>query len=296
MKSAELLPNTNRINNYMVYKEFLITSEPFNPEILSGLLWNLDISGISEEVNCLKVFSVSITKFDIENILNDLVHNKLVRSFHVEENFVEERNWNEEWENSREIIRVSEKFVIKPTFKNYSAGRDEIVLTIDPKMSFGTGEHQTTRLMLQLEEKYVKKGTKVLDIGTGTGVLAIAAIKLGASSAIANDIDEWCYNNCKENSELNDTVSDIDFRICTLEEITETDFDLVVANIQKDILLNLAGEIYSRLNKNGYLLISGLLYLDEQEINTYYSMTGFIFLETTRLDEWIAMAFKKVEQ
>lgn len=278
----------------MVYKEFLITSEPFNPEILSGLLWNLDISGISEEVNCLKVFSVSVTKYDIENILNDLVQNNLIRGFHVDENFVEERNWNEEWENSREIIRVSEKFVIKPTFKNYSAGKDEIVLIIDPKMSFGTGEHQTTRLMLQLEEKYVSKGTKVLDIGTGTGVLVIAAIKLGASSAIANDIDEWCYQNCQENSELNDTVTNIDFRICTLEEIPETDFDLIFANIQKDVLLNLAEEIYSRLNKNGNLLISGLLYLDEQEIITNYSNTGFTFLETTRLDEWIALAFKKV--
>ncbi len=170
----------------MIYKEFIVTAEPFIPDILSGVLWNLKINGISEEVNCLKVFSDSVSKNDIELILNDLLNNKMLFSFSVEENFIEDKNWNAEWEKSRDVIRVTDRIIIKPTFKEYIAKENEIVLTLDPKMSFGTGEHQTTKMMLQLEEKYIKDGMKVLDIGTGTGILAIAAIKLGAS-----------YCNCK---------------------------------------------------------------------------------------------------
>ena len=277
----------------MIYKEFLITAEPFNPDILSGVLWELNISGISEEVNCLKVFSGSVSKIEIENLLNNLQINNMLRSFKVEENYIEEKNWNEEWEKSREIIRVSDKFIIRPTFKNYNAENGEIVLTIDPKMSFGTGEHQTTKMMLQLEEKFVKQGMKVLDIGTGTGILAIAAIKLGASSAIANDVDEWCYENCIENSGLNNTIDKIEFRICTVDAIPETRFDMIIANIQKNILTDIAEDISIRIKPDGILLLSGLLYIDEQEIISHYNSFGFHLLGKSQSDEWLAIAMKK---
>ncbi|MCJ7553618.1 MAG: 50S ribosomal protein L11 methyltransferase [Ignavibacteriaceae bacterium] len=276
----------------MIYKEFIVTAEPFIPDILSGVLWNLNISGISEEVNCLKVFSDSVSKNDIELILNDLLNNKMLFSFTVEENFLEDKNWNAEWEKNRDIIRVTDRIIIKPTFKEYIAKENEIVLIIDPKMSFGTGEHQTTKMMLQLEEKYIKGGMKVLDIGTGTGILAIAAIKLGASTAVANDIDEWCYENGIENSALNSTTEQIDFRICTLDKIEENNFDIIIANIQKNVLIELADEISSRVKLNGVLLLSGLLHIDEKDVLEIYSSLGFIFSETIRMDEWIAIALR----
>ena len=159
-------------------------------------------------------------------------------------------------------------------------------------MSFGTGEHQTTKMMLQLEEKYIKDGMKVLDIGTGTGILAIAAIKLGASFAIANDIDEWCYENSIENSELNNTTEQIDFRICTLDKIEENNFDLVIANIQKNVLIEMADKIRSRIRPDGILLLSGLLHIDEKDILEIYNSFGFIFLEKIRIDEWIAIVLR----
>lgn len=274
----------------MVYKEFLITADPFNSDLITGMLWDIDITGISEEVNCLKVFSATVSKKEIEDELENLVKNKLIRSFSVEENFIEDKNWNEEWEKSRNVIKASDRIVIKPTFREYQAQENEIVLTIDPKMSFGTGEHQTTKLILKLLEKYIKAGMKILDVGTGTGILAIASIKLGAEFAIANDIDEWCYENSVENSELNSTTKNIDFRICTIDQIQDDDFHLIIANIQKNILIEIAEEVKLRIKQNGILLLSGLLHLDEPDILKIYTKIGFEKIETIQMDEWIAIS------
>lgn len=277
----------------MIYKEFLVTTEPFIPDLISGFLWELDITGLSEEVNCIKIFSHDLTKDKIEELLQNLVNNKLLSTYNVEENFIEERNWNEEWEKSRDIIRVSDKIVIKPTFKDYNVQENEIVVTLDPKMSFGTGEHQTTRMMIQLIEKFMQPGMKVLDVGTGTGILAIAAVKLGASKAIAFDIDEWCIENSKENFELNNVTDKIEICLCTLNDIQEKDFDLIIANIQKNILLEMKTGISSRIKNLGILLLSGILHTDEYDIVREYQQLNFNLINKLQADEWLALAFKK---
>jgi len=120
-------------------------------------------------------------------------------------------------------------------------------------------------------EKYLKPGMKVLDAGSGTAILGIAAAKLGAESVIAFDIDEWCYDNGIENTQLNNVVDKVDIRKCELEEIEENDFDLVIANIQKNILLELAEGFKSRIKQTGILILSGLLEMDREAINFKFS-------------------------
>jgi ribosomal protein L11 methyltransferase len=277
------------------YKEFNITSEPFIPEVISGVLWDLDITGINEDVNCIKVFAKEDSTASVELIsahLQKLADEKMIFNFSVEENLVEDRNWNEEWEKSVNIIEVSDKLVIKPTFKNYQSKPGQVIITIDPKMSFGTGEHQTTKLVLQFLETNVEKGIRLLDVGSGTGVLAIAAIKLGAESAIAVDIDEWCYDNGKENCKLNFVDNNIDVRLGEIKDIPENNFDLITANIQKNILLNIAEEFKTRLKPVGLLILSGLLYTDEEDIIKKYSALNFELLEKKSLDEWIALKLR----
>ncbi len=277
------------------YKEFLITAEPFNPEILSSILWQLDITGVNEEVNCLKIFTGENSTLTVDEIkfqLEKLVTNRLLFNFNVEENVLQDKNWNEEWEKSVNVIEVSEKIVIKPTFREYETKPGQIIIIIDPKMSFGTGEHQTTKLVLLLLEKYCKPEAKVLDVGTGTGVLAIAALKLGAASAVAIDNDEWCYSNGKENCELNEIGNEMDVRLSEIKDVNEKDFDIILANIQKNILLLISNDIKSRIKKGGILILSGLLVADESDIRNSYESLGFEYIETKIMEEWIAIVFK----
>jgi ribosomal protein L11 methyltransferase len=276
------------------YKEFIITTEPFNVEILSSILWELNIDGINEEVNCLKVFAQdeNVTVQAIEGELNLLKENKLLREFSVQENFIVEKNWNEEWEKSREVVHVTDKIVIKPTFKEYEAKESEVVLTLDPKMSFGTGDHQTTKICLMFIEKYLKPGMKVLDAGSGTAILGIAAAKLGAEKVIAFDIDEWCYDNGIENTQLNSVVDKVEIKKCVLKEIADNDFDMIIANIQKNILLDLAEGLKSRIKQNEILILSGLLEMDRETIVSKYSELGFTEIDYLKLDDWIGIVLK----
>lgn len=277
------------------YKEFVIKTEPPIPEVVSGILWKLDISGVSEEEPFIKVFSESgkVTKKEIEALLSSLAEEKLIEDYSVDENEFEERNWNEEWEKSLNVIEVSDKIVIRPSTREYAAKDGQLVLTIDPKMSFGTGEHQTTRLMLLMVENYVKMGMNVLDVGTGTGVLAIAAVRLGASHAVAIDNDEWCFDNGIENCEVNGVSDRVEIRLGEVGQVEEKDFDLVLANINKNILMEIGRELTSHVKAGGTLILSGLLYTDEQDITERYGKEGFTVTGKKQMDEWISLVMKR---
>ena len=197
------------MKSYIVFK---ISSKPFLPDVLSGLLWELNIEGITENDEHLIVFAneeSNINEETVKELLNNLVAENVIKEFSVKSKNLEEKNWNELWEKSREVIRISERIVIKPTFKGYESKEDEIVISLDPKMSFGTGEHESTKLVLQLLEKHISGNEKILDVGSGTGILSIASVKLGAPFAIAVDSDEWCYENCRENCKLNNVNDSI---------------------------------------------------------------------------------------
>ena len=276
------------------YKEFQIRTNPFLPEIVTGVLWELNISGLMEEENFLKVFvnEDDISKSVIKKLLGKLMEEQLITDFSVEEKRLENRNWNEEWEKNLNVIRVTDKIVIKPSYKEYKPLKSEIVITIDPKMSFGTGEHQTTKLMLKLIEKHLKQGMKILDVGSGTAVLSIAAIKLGAELAIAIDDDELCLVYGNENCRINSIENKIDIRTGEIKDIEEKDFDLVFANIQKNVLIEIADQIKYRLKEDGLVFLSGLLDGDERDIVKHYTKIEFQLIDKLQLDEWIAVAFR----
>jgi ribosomal protein L11 methyltransferase len=280
------------MKNFFAYKIFC---KPFDPDLLSGLMWDFDITGLLEEDDHITIFiseKSSTTEEQILAKLNRLQQDKLIESYRIEKEILEDKNWNELWEKSREVIRVSDKIVIKPTFKKYSAKQNEIVLTLDPKMSFGTGEHQTTKLILGLLEKYVMRGMKVLDVGSGTGILAIASIKLGAVKAVAVDFDEICHDNCKENCILNGVEDSVEVLTGEIDNVNETDFDLILANIQKNVLLEIADKIKSKLKFGGIIILSGLLESDKIEIEKKYHSLEFKTVQIEAMDEWIAVVLK----
>ncbi len=279
------------------YKEFTITSKPFIPEILQGVLWELNLSGIQEEDDCVKVFceeGSDVSEKEITALLEKMREEKVIESFLVIEKTFENKNWNEEWEKSREVIKVSDRIVIKPSFKDYEAKPNQIVITIDPKMSFGTGEHQSTKLCLLFLEKYVQEGMKILDVGTGTAILAIAAVKLGADKVIAIDNDEWSDENSVENCIVNSVQDKVDVRLCEIKDVNENDFDLVVANIQKDVLLQIKNEIHNRVKLNGIVILSGLLISDREQIQHDYEELNFILIDSSISEEWLSLVFQLI--
>ncbi|MCX7798171.1 MAG: 50S ribosomal protein L11 methyltransferase [Melioribacter sp.] len=277
------------------FKKITVKTIPQNNEIISGLLWQINLNGIEETENELIILyeeSKNISATDIKNILDAATENKLIESYQMTIQELEDKNWNEEYEKRVNIIEVSEKLVIKPSFKHYLPKEGQVVITIDPKMSFGTGEHQTTKMVLRLLEKYVKKDDFVLDIGSGTGILAIASILLGANKAIGIDIDEWCLVNGIENVKANNLENKVEIRLAEVHQIPERDFDIITANINKNVLIDIAEEIKKKIKKTGILILSGLLDTDEEEIIKKYTSLGFFPFEKSQMDEWISIAFK----
>lgn len=276
------------------FKQFIIRTIPQNNEIVSGLLWQLNLDGINETENELIVFadeSKNISADDIKRILDEAEKNNFIESYNLIEEELEDRNWNEEYEKNVKVIEVTDKIVIKPSFKEYHQKAGQLVITIDPKMSFGTGEHQTTKMVLRFLEKYVKQGNIVLDIGTGTGILAITSIFLGAEKALGIDNDEWCYLNGNENVKMNNVENKVEIRLAEIHQISEKDFDIITANINKNVLIEIADEIKSKIKKTGILILSGLLISDEEEIAKKYNSLGFKLLEKMQMDEWISLSF-----
>lgn len=278
------------------HKQFNITATPFNPDIISGLLWQLEIEGISENENSLSIFAneeSEVSVIQISNILNSLKGQNLIEDFSIDETSVEEKNWNEEWEKTIDIIEVNDKIVIKPTFRNYTPKPEQLVITIDPKMSFGTGEHETTKLVLNLLDKYVNNEIRVLDVGSGTGVLSIASSLLGAKHVLGIDNDEWCLNNGMENVGLNNVGDKVNIKLTEINGVEEKPFDLILANINKHILIDIADEIYQLTKNSGKVILSGLLVNDKDDIVELYTSKRFTLVEDKILGEWIALVFQK---
>ncbi|HLF14411.1 MAG TPA: 50S ribosomal protein L11 methyltransferase [Bacteroidota bacterium] len=224
--------------------------------------------------------------------LKEALHDTLRRiSVNAEITFAEvaDRNWNAEWERTIRPIEVGKKIAISPSWCEYRNDAGRIVLTIDPKMSFGTGYHETTRLMLLLIEKYTREGMFVLDVGTGTGVLAIAAVKLGAGSAVGTDIDEWAVANALENVRLNGAGHLVGIFHGSIPENLPSKPGMICANLSLNELRALLGRFRELLHGEGLLLVSGLLAEDEGQIGSALDRAGFRIVETVRENEWLAI-------
>jgi ribosomal protein L11 methyltransferase len=283
------------------YFELSIKIYPYvDDEYITTKLWELEPEGVYEN-DIKQSFDLYFPhKPNLKNVielLNDLKSQKYISGYEYTLTEFEEKNWNEEWEKNLRVIEISDKLVVKPSNKEYSPKDGQIVLIIDPKMSFGTGEHATTQMMLKLIEKYINPNDKVIDVGTGTGILAIAAIKLGANFAVAIDNDEWVYENILENLQNNSIENGkIQVLIGTSDIVKDTDFDMIIANIQKNVLLEIAEDFKNKVKdtKNtSKVLLSGILREDENDIINHYKNFGFNHIETIYQDEWCAIVLNK---
>ncbi|MBL0175417.1 MAG: 50S ribosomal protein L11 methyltransferase [Ignavibacteria bacterium] len=199
-----------------------------------------------------------------------------------------QENWNRAWEESITPIRVSDRFVIAPTWHPAAPEPGVIVLTIDPKMSFGTGYHQTTRLMMRLLEGAIRGGERVLDVGTGTGVLAIAAVALGAAEAVGVDTDEWSKDNAEENIARNGMEGRVRVHHGSIEH-ADGRFDVICSNITRNDNIAMFPAFAGLLNPEGILLLSGFTPADLDDIRDAARAEGFTPLDAMLEDDWAAL-------
>ena len=213
----------------------------------------------------------------------------------ISEETLEDKNWNEEWEKSVEPIMVNERIAITPEWKA-SEIEAPIKLVINPQMSFGTGEHATTRMVARLLETTVTTETKWIDAGCGTGVLAILAIRLGASDVLAFDFDEWSVLNTKENCLRNSIGSEIRVENLDITKCELPECDGIAANLFRHLLLPSFPKFYNSLkNTGGHLIVSGILKYDKTDILNEALNQGFELITELSEDEWIALHLKAVK-
>lgn len=206
---------------------------------------------------------------------------------------IKNQNWNRQWEESIQPIAVTERIIITPSWHPLPEQEQKTVLIIDPKMSFGTGYHESTRLVLRMLERYLIANSTVLDVGTGTGILAIAAVKLGAQLAIGVDVDEWSYVNGKENVERNGLVKYVDVRHGSLDVVQEREFGMIMANITRIAITELLPAMLDKLQKDGLLLLSGLMADDRIAMEKTLQQHRCTLLSVINENEWIGIAARR---
>lgn len=273
-----------------IYIEYIFKVEPLQPgaEILIA---ELGYAGFESFVETEEGVTAYIQKAEWnEDILEDI---NILNSEEFEINFshseIEQVNWNEEWEKNFDPIEVDGRCTVRAPFhpkKNF-----EYEIVIEPKMSFGTGHHETTFMMLQFILQNDFKGKSVLDMGCGTAVLAILTKMRGASEIDAIDNDEWCYENSIENIERNN-CENISVQLGDASLLGNKKYDTIIANINRNILLNDMESYVKCLNKGGSLFLSGFYDDDLPVITDCCNNLSLEFVENKQKNKWVAAKFK----
>lgn len=205
---------------------------------------------------------------------------------------VDDEDWSTAWKKYYKPVKISERVVIKPSWEEYSPGANEVIIELDPGMAFGTGTHETTKMCVQLIEKYVRQGDSALDIGCGTGILSIAAAKLGAAQITAVDIDEVAVRVTRENCAINRTENNINAFKGVIEDVPQEKVDIIFANIIANVIIDIAKLIPLYLKAGGHMVASGIIKERKQEVLEAYTKMGFGCEEEIELGEWVAIVFK----
>lgn len=231
---------------------------------------NNSLQSINERIELLKsnsVFSLGSLEMTIDEVEND--------------------DWFNNWKQSYKPIHAG-KLVIVPSWIKYDKKEDEVVVSMDPGMAFGSGEHETTRMCLELMEDVGMVGKKVIDVGTGSGILALSAAALGSKDVEAYDIDDVAVKAARENVKINHYEDIIKVDNSNLLVNAHNVYDVVLANITADVLQILATDLKKYVNKTGIIIISGILNIYEDKVKQCYIDNGYTILQRMNKGEWVA--------
>ena len=211
--------------------------------------------------------------------------------FQLDTGFIAEKDWKDNWKKYFKCTEIGDKLVIKPSWEEYKGNTNRKILNIDPGAAFGTGTHATTSLCLELLEKYTNGGT-MLDIGCGSGILAIAAALLGAEKAIGVDIDEVSVRVAKENAGLNKVEDVSEFIVGDLTDKISGKFNIVCANIVADVIISLCETVKNFMLQDSIFICSGIIDIRANEVEEALIKNGFNIIEHKIKDNWHSFAVK----
>ena len=211
----------------------------------------------------------------------------------LEDKTVDDSDWNENWKKYFKAFTIGEKLAVCPSWDKIDDPEARTVISLDPGAAFGTGSHATTSLCLTVLEKTVNENTSVLDIGTGSGILAIAALLLGAQNAVGVDIDALSCETAQKNAKRNGVAEKALFIHGDLAEKVSGKYDIVCANIIADVVIRLFENVKDYMKDDGLLLVSGIIDIRSDDVKTAAEKHGFKIIETLTKEEWFAFLLKK---
>lgn len=300
--------------------KIITKSEAIEP--ISGIFYGLDVKGVAIEdpndilnreqgpltwdfadINILEhgAEAATVTGYfnkeeDIESVV-EYVNERLkeLKEFGIDigeakvlSKAVNEQDWANNWKKYYKPTKIGENIVIKPIWEEYKGNEEEIIVELDPGMAFGTGTHETTRMCIQALEKYVDKDSVVFDIGTGSGILAIAAAKLGASKVIGVDLDPVAVDSAKENLTYN-SLDNIEILHGNLMDVVQGKANIVVANIIAEIIAILAQDVKEFILPGGYFITSGIIRERREMVEAKLKECGFNIVEVNEDGEWLCI-------
>ena len=310
----------------MKFIEITIHTSTIGSELISDILWNYTDHGVAiSDVN--DIIELSRSKRNVWDYIDEELIDKksdvLVKGYVEKDRFdevfpqirkdilvlaenldksvlgsleiikrdVDGDEWLESWKEHFKPIKIG-NVVICPEWVEYTAKEGETVTKIDSNIAFGTGEHETTSMCIELLQDYIKPDLTVIDVGCGSGILGITASKLGAKNVIMTDIDECAVDASHHNAKLNGITADI--RLKNLLDDNEIIGDIILANIMAEVLVYFSTQISKNLKENGTIILSGILLEKEEMVLTAYEKAGFSLQKTIKKGEWVALALKKV--
>lgn len=278
----------------MKYVELNIAvADSMQAEILTALLSDYPFEAFAEEEGALKAYILDSDYAECSQEVEQLLLSQDVE-FEVIE--VVQQNWNAEWESGFEPVEVTGERPIRIRAPHHSPAEEGVMdVVIAPRMSFGTGHHATTALMSQTIASEGVEGLRGLDMGCGTGVLAIVALKCGAEHMVAVDIDDWACDSCRDSIALSGVAERVDVRCGSIEQVVAGEqFDFVLANINRNILISMMPSFAAVLPSGGRLLMSGFLREDVVYIEASAVEQGFEVVNIIEREGWMVVVCKKM--
>ena len=260
---------------------------------LSGLLASPEFLGLWEQDGGLTIYwqgSEPLLRQGLHEALAQL--NFTISNTAIQVQCVEIQDWNAQWASSVKPIRIGRRIGIRPSWETMVMPEEGIEIVLDPKQAFGTGHHATTHLLLEwLEEMLEWKDCRVLDVGTGSGILSMVALRLGAVSVLGIDCDFVAIDCAQEYAVMNGFADELDLRCCRIEDLASQVFEIIVANIDRKTILEIS-QGFSRMRSSAtQLFLSGLLKEDEFEVVEHITNQGWEHKAIRERDGWIALQF-----